>query len=346
MKKITVLLLMATTFAYITNAQTAKSGILQKDFYGSFSGNDWEDFLAGNRAADFEKKSNIKLATYLSKQVLPFVTSELKESSIASAVANSTVVDFPAGVQVQTSDAAGNWITRNVYPNERGFLHTQTGICWLSFQCGNLVSNKFNEKTTSSNGTYASTKSTTTPKAAEGLSVTVNTISKEGSELSWNTGYAVYSMGRNDRQTDFLVDATLYKNIQDAKQCCGVSTSSQVQTISYAQPSMVTYAQAAPVQQQAQNSNIYVRNRPNVLDYINTAANVTSTVFSGINTFRGVRLEGNRNLISNSGYSNTWGGNNNGGGGRNVFQDSNQLISSNTGGGNSTVSYGGNTNTW
>jgi hypothetical protein len=123
MKKSIVLLLMATFgLAYITNGQT-KSGILKKDHYGSFSGDDWEDFLAGRRAADFEKKSNVKLDDYLKNQVTPFVTSKLSESSIKSAVANSTVVAFPEDADVYTTTTDGTWMTRKAYPGEKGFFH-------------------------------------------------------------------------------------------------------------------------------------------------------------------------------------------------------------------------------
>ncbi len=64
-------------------------------------------------------------------------------------------------------------------------------------------------------------------------------------------------------------------------------------------------------QNQSGSMEITVRNKPNVLDYINTGLNVANTWFAGVNTYRGVRME-NRN-VSNRSYSNTWnGGGNNG----------------------------------
>jgi hypothetical protein len=343
MKKITVLLFMALV-AIHTNAQ--KSGTLQINHYGAFTGAQWEGFLNRENAAEFEKYSNIKLSDFLDKQVTPYVKDQLKETSIASAMDNSTMEEFPAAADVMTMNNAGEWKKRTVRPGESGFFHHPTGTYWLSFSCGNLmVFGPGPKKPAPSVAPMATPAALATTRSAEGSSGTTNNFNL-ASQINSNNEQLL--LGMKLRENHLLVDALIFKDIQDSKQCCGGSTGSKVQTISYAQPSMVTYAQAAPIQQQAQNSNIYVRNKPNVLDYINTAANVTSTVFSGINTFRGVRLEGNRNLISNSGYSNTWGGNN--GGGRTVFQDSNQLISSNTGGGygggNSTVSYGGNTNTW
>lgn len=255
---LTVSLLVST---FITKAQ--KSGILQKDYYGAFTGNDWEDFLAGKRATDFEKKSNVTLASYLGV-IQQLVTGELKESTIASAVMNSTVVSFPEGSDVYTADANGNWKTRTAYPGEKGFMHTKTRICWLSFQCGNMVKTIFGNPVTPSAPPAGAPDPALMVKYTPPGSTNNNTINVNppgntngSNELTWNVGYGVYSMGRNDRQNDFIVDASLYKMIQDAKQCCGGGATAPVQQISYATPSMVM--QAAPASQQpnySQNNQV------------------------------------------------------------------------------------------
>ncbi len=248
-------------FAY--NAEAQKAGILQIDHYGIFTGAQWESFLNRENAAEFEKYSNVKLFEYLDKFVTPYVKTELKETSIASAMDNSTKEQFPAGAEVQTMNAAGEWKKRTVRPGESGFFHHPTGTYWLSFSCGNLMffgpgplpKNKGTEKVDP-----ALMVKYNPPGSGSTNNNTINVNppgNNNGSELTWNVGYGVYSMGRNDRQNDFIVDASLYKMIQDAKQCCGGGATAPVQQISYATPSMVM--QAAPASQQpnySQNNQV------------------------------------------------------------------------------------------
>lgn len=284
----------------INTKSQSKSGILQKDHYGTFNGNDWEDFLAGRRAAEFEKKANVKLDDYLKKMVTPFVKEQLKEEAIASAVANSTVVIFPEGVDVYTSDTQGNWITRKAYPGEKGFFHTPTGLYWLSFSCGNLTA--FGNKKPQDMMTYNKPNPQSTPPANNGGG-NVNNVTVGGNNTSWNEGYGMYSAGRNDRQADMANDALIFMAIQNNTPNCSTcgTGQSQSQTQMAAMPIQYVAAQA-PAAQQVVYTTQGGGNRVNALDVINTAANVAQTAFYGVNTFRGYRLEGARNSYSNSGY--------------------------------------------
>lgn len=305
MKKVLIFVMsLALLVSVNTKAQT-KSGILKKDAYGAFNGDDWEDILSGNRSEDFEKKSNVKLSDYLQNQVLPFVKDQLKEPSIASAVANSTVVSFPEGADVYTATANGTWIHRTAYPGEKGFFHTSTGLYWLSFSCGNLTAFGSTKNTTENTMTY---NKPSNPQPVNGggntNTVTINPSSGQGQELSWSVGYAVYNQGRNDRQTDFLIDASLFKGIQESKQCCQSEGFSGQQTQMSSMP--VQYVAAQPQAQQVVYTTGQGGNKVNPLDVINTVANVAQTTFYGINTFRGYRLEGSR--YGNSGYYGGGGG--------------------------------------
>jgi hypothetical protein len=244
--------LLVSTF--ITEAQ--KSGILQKDHYGAFTGNDWEDFLANKRAADFEKKSNVTLASYL--EVLGRFTKEhLKEGSISSTVMNSTVVSFPEGSDVYTADADGNWKTRSAYPGEKGFMHTKTKICWLSFSCGNLVKTIFgNPAPPVQPGTTdpALMVKYTPPGNTNTTTINVtpnNNWNNNGDEqeLSYRKGIKIFAEGAN-----FYADVqreTVSLLRQNPLGCCnGGANTTPVQQISYANPSLV--AQAVPGQSSTQ----------------------------------------------------------------------------------------------
>lgn len=260
MKKITVLFLLATMFVINTKAQT-KSGILKKDHYGSFTGDDWEDFLAGRRAADFEKKSNVKLQSYLDNQVAPFVKDQLKEPTIASAVANSTVVSFPADADVYTVTTDGTWITRKAYPGEKGFFHTATGMYWISFSCGNLTAfgpgpTKPEVPAYVGNNKPATPATTVTPNTP-GINISLNTNSNptQNQELSWRAGKVVYDEGRMDYRMA-LYDAMTFEQMQskiliemqNSKQCCNTGGMNQVNTVAppptmYTQPVTAMYTQ-------------------------------------------------------------------------------------------------------
>ncbi len=334
---------MATfTFAFYTKAQT-KSGVLKKDNYGSFTGDDYESFLQGKDEAKFEAKSSISLKSYLNI-VQNFATATLKESSIESAVQNSTVQQFPADADVYThgitSTGEMKWFTRKAYPGETGFYHTTTGLYWLSFSCGNLTA--FGPGPTTTGTTPApyvgpNLKPATSVTTAGGPNSNTNFNSNVFSnDVPWNTGYGIYSQGRNDRTTDFSQDAMMFMAIQKAgssncNTCPTGGTTTAAATVSYAQPVMyaqpamaATYAQ--PVQQASQQSgnlNVTVRNKPNALDYINTAFNGANTAFNAVNTFRGIMFENNPTV---SNYTNVWPGNGGGGvTGFQGFQGSNQL---------------------
>lgn len=241
--------------AHHTKAQT-KSGILKKDYYGTFNGDDWEDFLAGRRADDFEKKSNVTLKDYLQTSVSKFVKEELKEASIASAVANSTVQPFPADATVVTQNTAGEWIKRNAYPGERGYFHTPTGMYWLSFSCGNLTA--FGPGPVS--GTKKSDMAYTPPVPASnpnpnpnGINISINgNQGKGGADM---IDYSDYSLGRNDTKENYRDAFNFFVGAQNAKDCnpCGSSGSSGGYTsanFQIAQSAPVTFQQAAPPAQQ------------------------------------------------------------------------------------------------
>lgn len=233
------------------NAQT-KSGILKKDNYGDFSADKWEEFLAGQNAAEFEKKSNIKLQDY---QVIieDFVKTKLGEPNTAAAVANSEKVSFPAGADIYTAASDGKtWITRKTYLNETGFYHTPTGIYWLSFKCGNLCLVKDGKVSASDLTLKTPQLPPPTVTNPNGINITVNG-QQAGQELSWTTGYAVYSQGRNDRQNDFVVDASLFKMIQDSKQCCGATQQPAMQNAGWVMSGQPMMMQASmPAQQVVQ----------------------------------------------------------------------------------------------
>lgn len=149
------------------------------------------------------------------------------------------------------------------------------------------------------------------PIYASNSNVNSNTVNNN--EISWNAGYGIYSQGRNDRTTDFSQDAMMFMAIQkSAGSNCNTcpSGNNNVASVSYAQPAMYYTAPAqpasyAPAQASYSHQDVTVRNKPNALDYINTAANVAQSVFYGVNTFRGYRMEGNRNqTVYNNGWSN------------------------------------------
>lgn len=344
MKKIVLLLIAVFTLAIYTKAQ-GKSGILKKDYYGSFSGDDWEDFLAGRRSSDFEKKSNVKLDDYLKKMVTPFVKTELKEPTISSAVANSTVVDFPKDADVYTTTTDGTWITRKAYPGEKGFFHTQTGIYWLSFSCGNLTAFKTGPAPVKkSDVAYIEPVLEKTTGSGQNNN---NNILLANQGVDWNTGYGIYSQGRNDRTSAFSEDALMFMAIQKSTSSnCSTCPSSAV---TYSAPPSVYYsAPAAQPANYAQNSTITVKEKANGWEIANTVANVAQTALYGINTFRGYRIEGNRNptVRYGNGYNPTVSYGNVG------FQGSNQLGFSTSGGqfgssgGQFGSSGGGWGNTW
>ncbi len=331
MKKI-VLLLMVVLTTYITNSQT-KSGILKKDYYGSFSGDDWEDFLAGRRAADFEKKSNVKLDDYLKKQVTPFVTTKLNESSIASAVANSTVVAFPEDADVYTTTTDGTWITRKAYPGEKGFFHTASGLYWISFSCGNLTAfGPGPKKSAIQPASFTGAGSVTAPPNPVGNTNNITFTPGQGGQ---QMDYSHLMLGMSIRENHFITDAMLFQQIQDNKQCCGQSVQPAA-PVAMAPSNMYLMTAAAPAAQQGGDVDVTVRNKANGWDIANTFLNGFNTYLNGVNTYRGVRLERPR---SGYRYYNSWGNSGNGGV---LFQGDNQF--GNQSGG--VASGGGYGNVW
>ncbi len=322
MKKIALLLMATFAFVYITNGQT-KSGILKKDYYGSFSGDDWEDFLAGRRAADFEKKSNVKLDDYLKKQVTPFVTTKLNESSIASAVANSTVVAFPEDADVYTTTTDGTWITRKAYPGEKGFFHTASGLYWISFSCGNLTAfGPGPKKTAVQSASFTGTVPVTAPAInPAGNTNTITFTPGQGGQMD----YSHLMLGMSLRENHFITDAMLFQQIQDNKQCCGQTAQSAPVAMAPATMYLAS-APAAPVAVPSGDVDVTIRNKANGWDIANTVLNAGNTFLNAVNTYRGVRLE-NR-YVQPYRYS----GGQFGSGG--IFQGDNQFGSGSGGGGN------------
>ena len=180
-----------------------KTGVLQKDHYGAFTGNDYESFMAGKNAAKFEAKSNIPLKDYL-VLVENFVKNTLKEPSIEAAMQNSTVKDFPAGVKVQTHGIGGGdikWFKRDAYDGEKGFYHTATGIYWLSFSCANLTA--FRAVTPASTGTGTTTVYTPPSMPTSAPTSTGSTaLASNGNNslvLNTTTPEVPYSIGNANR---------------------------------------------------------------------------------------------------------------------------------------------------
>ncbi len=260
MKKTIVLSLMVTFFTVTFNmkANAQKAGILQISHYGLFTGAQWEGFLNRENAVEFEKYSNIKLFEFLDNFVTPYVKDQLKEASIASAMDNSTMEQFPAGADVLTMNSEGEWKKRTVRPGESGFFHHPTGIYWLSFSCGNLMSFGPGPKIKGTSKTDPALMVNTGNPQTGGNSNTLTftpPAQNQSSELTWNVDYGAYSMGRNDRQNDFIVDASLFKMIQDGKECCKQTAPATVvpTQVVYSQPAaMYASAQPAVVQQQGQ----------------------------------------------------------------------------------------------
>lgn len=113
-----------------------KSGVLQKDHYGAFTGNQWEEFFLGLNADVFNAKANITLSEYKA-QVESYVQSRFKKT-LPQMMDESEVYDFPDGVTVRTARLNGEFINRAKYGGEKGYYHTPTGTYWLSFKCGNI----------------------------------------------------------------------------------------------------------------------------------------------------------------------------------------------------------------
>lgn len=190
-------------------------------------------------------------------------------------------------------------------------------------------------------------------KNAEGTTVTIN--DNRTQDVSWAVGYGIYSQGRNDRQTDLIVDASIYTKIQDAKDCnpCGTSGSSTgyVSTgFQVAQSAPITFQQAPPQQVVYTNGNQQGGMNPWLREFTaNTAANVAG---EGLNRLiwgaRPVRIVGQQQYYSSySGYYPQYQQYPRGGG----FQDSNQPGTTNwntgsTGGNGWNTSGGNGGNTW
>lgn len=335
MKKITVLLLLATMFAYNTKAQ--KSGILQKDHYGDFTGDQWENFLAGKNATDFQAKSNVDLQPYLDIMVTPFVKQELKEKSITDAVGNSTVTTIPAGATVYTIQTDGTWKTRTAYigkdgKGEKGFLHNPTGIFWLSFECGNLVNNKFFGEPAKQN-VNGQTVAYTPPANTGAGTTTGNTNNNYNVGGSGSQTNDQLLLGMKIRENDMLVDALIFKDIQKSTPSASTVISSNCNTCGsagysappniYAAP-MVYAAPSAPIAQPGTyaggNSTITVLNKASTWDKVNTIANVLDF---GLNVY--TAIAGQKVILPNQQIS-TWNGGSNNQVPIRYFNDSNNQI--------------------
>lgn len=264
MKRIVLLLSLVTLISVNMSANSSlnagKSGILKKQYYGTFTADDFEDFYAGKRAKDFEAKANVTLPQYL--QMLDgLVKGRLKEPNIAAAMQNSTVKAFPAGSQVLTSDSEGNWFYRLAYADETGFYHEPTGTMWVSFSCAN--------PTDVSLGTPV--KPTPPPVTPPTPPTPGNNNQNVYNNNSAQWDYLSYRLGQADMAA--IEDREWAK----AKNCnsCGTSSSMSVMTVrEVAAPAPVVYA----AQQQSSSQYITTRYKPNVLDYFNTAANVSNAV--------------------------------------------------------------------
>lgn len=306
MKK--VLLLMITFTVIFNNAKAQKSGILKKDFYGTFSADKWEEFLAGKNAGEFDPKANVTLATYLEKGVSPFVLKRLGEASIASAVANSTVVELSAGTDVLTVNTAGEWITRKAYPGEKGFMHTTTGIFWISFSCGNLCNIAFSKPATPTAPAtpFSLAMIPGTPAANPANNSNTLTMLAAGASKNDHSDLILgYYMRQASLDHDAIVLAKFANNNSSPCNTCPQTASAAVATaatpVLYTAPTLYT-GTAAPAAQ-AQNANvsgtINVRNNTRAVDVINAIDNTANAFFNGVNTFRGVRFEQPRTVYVN-----------------------------------------------
>ncbi len=170
------------------------------------------------------------------------------------------------------------------------------------------------------------------------------TINPSGSQEHawWVNGH---NEGRNERERDLLIDVMVFKEIQDSKDCnsCGTSGSSgSFSTASFQVAQAPTTFQQMPSSQQSTYVTEVQSNKPNWTDVAGVVLQAANTTFNGINTFRGVRIEGVRNQryqtrSSGWGYSNNWSQGNN----YRDFQDNNQL-----GGNNFSTGYSGSGNNW
>lgn len=342
---ITVTLL---AFTFNTNAQT-KSGIFKKDYYGTRTADQWEEYLSGNNSNDFNKIANVELKTYLEKGVGPYVAKKLGEPSIASAVANSTVVSIPEGTDVLTVNTAGEWITRKAYPGEKGFMHTSTGIFWLSFQCGNLVDivlgkpkPGYNPGNTNS-GTFTGNQSNAAPATGSGYTNTL-TVNGSGQQNStWSSDYEKFSAGMGTMQMAYQQSFMLFKMAQDAKQCCGAGTQQNVVAVPNVYATTVAYPTGQPQQVVVANTKL-----PFGQTWVgNATATAAGNILADGIEWVIDRVSGRRIPYRNGQqvyyYNNGW---NNTPGSGGVFQGSNQLNSSVPTNYFAPNSFGASGNTW
>lgn len=212
-KMVVVIIVMMST----ANAQT-KSGILKKDNYGDFSADKWEEFLAGQNAAEFEKKSNIKLQDY---QVIieDFVKTKLGEPNTAAAVANSEKVSFPVGADIYTAASDGKtWITRKTYLNETGFYHTPTGTYWLSFKCGNLCLVKDTKVLTNNDLTLKNPSPATNPQ----VTPNVFYVGGNGNNNCCGEYTKGFDAGFDKRTVALGQDLAAFKELMEVKQSVAI----------------------------------------------------------------------------------------------------------------------------
>lgn len=143
------------------------------------------------------------------------------------------------------------------------------------------------------------TTGTTPLGTGNNITLTVNgATTNANQDLSWNTGYAVYSMGRNDRQTDLLVDAAIFKQIQDMKQCCGQSAAQAPVAMAPVSMYSASASASAPAMPSG-NLNVTVKQKRDFLDWANLIFNGAQAVSDVKNAFWGIDINGNRRYYQN-----------------------------------------------
>jgi hypothetical protein len=294
MKKTVLLLSLIVTVGVNMKANNhtngSKPGILQIDHYGAFSGDQIVDFLNGNNAAEFEKKATIKLATYR-VMVENFVKGSLGEASIASTIDNSTIKAIPAGTKVRTARNDGTWITRDAYPGEKGFNHTPTGINWISFSCMNLTDVQLGTPVKPAPPAVA-------PADATGVNQITNVTTGKG-EMTAMEYLGAASIAEAKLLAAQQSGVAIFKDgAYFAKGLCnGCGSSGSVTTYREVVTSGVTTAGITT----PSNINVTNRYKPNVLDYFNTAANVSNAINRWFPQDVNVNMRGLVNVVGTGG---------------------------------------------
>ncbi|HSE56825.1 MAG TPA: hypothetical protein VLB02_01940 [Candidatus Paceibacterota bacterium] len=212
MKKLFSSLIIFTVFTVTAqdylNGTPDGAGFLRKSEYGKhMDEEEVQSFSTSGNTLSISNLKGSKAKEYISAHTLQF----LGESSTQAAFGNSKVIgvgELPAGTKISTMDMHGNHILRDPYPGERFYFHTSTGKVWFSLYCWNPVFVTITQPAPTNNNYVGGGNKEFKEE-------------KTSCEISWKTGYAIYSQGRNDREGDMLVDASLYTRIQAVNQCCG-----------------------------------------------------------------------------------------------------------------------------